>query len=75
MAEAGHYKASEYLHDKKADLADVLKKHTIMGACNRFMQYILTGKVTGPHLDVLKDLGIDTEGIDSGDIDLSDLDI
>jgi hypothetical protein len=39
------------------------------------MQYILTGKVTGPHLDVLKDLGIDTEGIDSGDIDLSDLDI
>jgi hypothetical protein len=75
MAEAGHYKASENLYDKKADLADVLKKHTIMGACNRLMQYILTGKVTGPHLDVLKDLGIDTEGIDSGDIDLSDLDI
>jgi hypothetical protein len=75
MGEVGHYKSSEFSWDKKADLADVIKKHTMMGASNRFMQYIITGKVTGPHLDVLKDLGIDVGNIESDDIDLSDLDI
>jgi hypothetical protein len=76
MGEVGHYNQSSESHwDKKADLADVIKKHTMMGASNRFMQYIITGKVTGPHLNLLKDLGIDVDNIEYDDIDLSDLDI
>jgi hypothetical protein len=76
MGEVGHYnQSSEFSWDKKADLADVIKKHTMMGASNRFMQYIITGKVTGPHLNLLKDLGIDVDNIEYDDIDLSDLDI
>ena len=79
MATAGNYKLrSEHSWDKQADLLDVIKKHTLMGACNRFLQFITTGKIAGPYLDALKELGIDTDStgdLNLGDLDLSDIDI
>jgi len=79
MATAGNYKLrSANYWDKQADLLDVIKKHTLMGACNRFLQFITTGKIAGPHLDALKELGIDTESegdLNLGDLDLSDIDL
>ena len=77
MAGAGDYiRQQGYRGDERAELSDIIKKHTMMGACNRFLQYIVTGKISSAYLDVMKQLGIDT-GIDLGtaDIDLSDLDI
>lgn len=76
MAEAGDYVIDPSSRDPRAEISDVIRKHTMMGACNRFLQYIVSGKVTGAHMDVLKQLGVET-GIDLGttDVDLSDIDI
>ncbi len=76
MAEAGDYVIDPSFRDPRAEISDIIRKHTMMGACNRFLQYIVSGKVTGAHMDVLKQLGVET-GIDLGttDVDLSDIDI
>lgn len=76
MTEAGDYVIDPSSRDPKAEISDVIRKHTIMGACNRFLQYIVAGKVTGTHLDILKQLGIGTDAdLGTTPIDLSDIDI
>jgi len=80
LGDSGDYKTDEITMDNKADLKDVINKHSMMGTCTKFLQYIVTGKVASVYTDVMKDLGIDigsvdVEGGEDGLDFLDDLDI
>ena len=66
--------------DRKADISDVIDKHSMMGACSKFLQFIVTGKTSGVHVNVLSDIGLADPsdlGLDAdlGDFDMGDLDL
>lgn len=76
LMEEGDYKASEgSFGDSKADIKDVIDRHSMMGACSKFLQFIVTGKTSGVYVNVLADIGLgDAADLsDAGDIDLGDL--
>lgn len=79
LAEEGDYKMDSDL-DRKADIKDVVDKHSMMGACSKFLQFIVTGKTSGVHINVLSDIGLADPsdlGLDAdlGDFDMDDLDL
>jgi hypothetical protein len=49
--------------DKKADIKDVVERHSLMGACSKFLQFIATGKTATVYTDIFKELGLEELGL------------
>jgi len=64
LAKEGKYETDpKIIWDKVAMLSDVIDKHTLMGTCNRFLQYIVTGKVAAVAQDIFTELGLEDLGL------------
>jgi hypothetical protein len=64
LANQGKYETDpNRSYDKVALLDDVIDKHSLMGACSKFFQYIVTGKTASVAKDVFTELGIADLGL------------
>ena len=55
MYQNGDYVEGDY---RQADLADIVEKHTTLGAFHNFAEFVIKGKVTNMYRDVFKELGL-----------------
>lgn len=64
LASQGKYETDPSVpYDKVALLDDVIDKHSLMGTCSRFFQFIVTGKTASVAKDVFTELGIADLGL------------
>lgn len=64
LGDRGDYKKkSPDSWDKKADIKDVVERHSLMGACSKFLQFIATGKTATVYTDIFKELGLEELGL------------
>ncbi len=64
LAKEGKYETDpEISWDKVAMLGDVIAKHSLMGACSKFLQYIVTGKTATVAKDIFTELGLGDLGL------------
>lgn len=64
LANEGKYETDpEQRYDKVALLDDVIAKHSLMGTCSKFLQYIVTGKTATVAKDIFTELGLEDLGL------------
>jgi hypothetical protein len=49
--------------DKRASIESVVERHSLMGACSKFLQFIATGKTASVYTDIFKELGLEELGL------------
>jgi hypothetical protein len=60
-AQPEKYKRELPISGEYASIQSIIKSHTLDGALHRFFYYLVTGKLTAPHINILAILGIDPE--------------
>jgi len=64
LANEGKYETDpNQSYDKIALLDDVIAKHSLMGTCSKFLQYIVTGKTASVAKDIFTELGLEDLGL------------
>lgn len=64
LADKGKYEIEDNTYgDPIAKLENVIDKHTLIGTCSRFLQYIVTGKTVSVAKDIFTELGIEDLGL------------
>jgi hypothetical protein len=64
LANEGKYETDpNRSYDKIALLDDVIAKHSLMGTCSKFLQYIVTGKTASVAKDIFTELGLEDLGL------------
>ena len=64
LADNGNYEKIEKRYgDSKADLNDVIAKHSLMGTCSKFLQFISTGKTASVSKDIFTEMGLEDLGL------------